>query len=214
MDGTEGATTQEPALLSAIGLCGLTLSSRSSAGQLCPSSARSSRNHTRARPSGRNIRPACAHGREERKEAPKIETKPLLFTHQTLLHFRFYHPPTRGTCRAPTAGVGHARPTRLKHGPLCHFSFPATMPSSCLRSTRLILPWEQQSSVGSPKQVERYVYSVALFHATCTYSVATDVQGGPYHIHHFTAQCQVKSSTNTPVMQGAKTNAHRKKVRL
>jgi hypothetical protein len=54
-----------------------------------PSSARTPRNHTRARPSGRNRRPACAHGRE-RKEAPKIETKPLLPTHQTPLHFRFW----------------------------------------------------------------------------------------------------------------------------
>jgi hypothetical protein len=103
--------------------CGLTLPPRSSAGQLCPSSARSSRNHTKARPSGRNRRPACAHGREW-KEAPKIESKPLL---------------------------SHTKRTPLS---LCHFSFPAAMPSSCLRSTRLILSWEQQSSVGSPKQVE------------------------------------------------------------
>jgi hypothetical protein len=71
--GRTTQTTQDPALLSAIGSCGITLPSRSSAGQLCPSSARSSRNHTRARPSGRNRRPACAH-RRERKEAPKIET--------------------------------------------------------------------------------------------------------------------------------------------
>ncbi len=39
-----------------------------SAGQLCPSSARRSRNHTRARPSGRNRRPACAHGRPGQDE--------------------------------------------------------------------------------------------------------------------------------------------------
>ncbi len=51
----------------------LTLPPRSSAGQLCPCSARTPRNYTRARSSGRNRRPACAHGRE-RKEAPKIET--------------------------------------------------------------------------------------------------------------------------------------------
>ena len=57
----------------AIGFCGLTLSPRSSAGQLCPSSAHSSRNHTRARPSGRNRRPACAHGRE-RKESSQVLT--------------------------------------------------------------------------------------------------------------------------------------------
>ena len=62
----------------------LTPSLRSSAGKHCPGSARSSRNHTRARPSGRSRMPACAHGRE-RKEAPKIETKPLLFTQQTPL---------------------------------------------------------------------------------------------------------------------------------
>ncbi len=49
----------------------LTLSSRSSTGQLCPGSAR-----TRARLYGRNRRPACAHGREL-KEAPKIEINPL-----------------------------------------------------------------------------------------------------------------------------------------
>jgi hypothetical protein len=55
----------------------LTLSVRSSAGQLCPVSARSPRNHTRARPSCRNRRPACAHGRE-RKKAPKFETKPFV----------------------------------------------------------------------------------------------------------------------------------------
>ncbi len=83
----------------------LTLSSRSSAGQLYPGSARTPRNHTRARFSGRNRRPACALGRE-RKEAPKNETKPVLF-----------HTPHTTS-----------------------FS-----PSSRLRSTRLILSWEQQS---------------------------------------------------------------------
>ena len=52
----------------------VTLSSRSSADLLCPGSARTPRNHTRARSSGRNRGPACAHGRE-RNEAPEIETK-------------------------------------------------------------------------------------------------------------------------------------------
>ncbi len=78
VSGTDDATTEDPTRHLAIGsLGGLAPSLRSSAGKLCPGSARSSRNHTRARPSGRNRRPACAHGREP-KEAPKFETKPYV----------------------------------------------------------------------------------------------------------------------------------------
>jgi hypothetical protein len=92
VNGTDDATTQDPTHThSAVGSPGsynsVAQSLRSSAGQLCPGSARSPRNHTRARPSGRNRRPACAHGRE-RKEAPKIETKPYVLLQ---LFFYQYH---------------------------------------------------------------------------------------------------------------------------
>ncbi len=102
-----------------LGLFGVELTPplRSFAGQLCPVSARSSRNHTRARPSGRNRRPACAHGRE-RKEAPKIEIKPFvllrLFTFPTHPSGNFFIPfaTLRSQQRCPAAASLPFRSTR------------------------------------------------------------------------------------------------------
>jgi hypothetical protein len=45
---------------------------------------------------------------------------------------------TNGTCRAPAAGVGHARSTRLKHGSRCHFNIPAAKPGGYLVNARPI----------------------------------------------------------------------------
>ena len=59
-----------------------------------------------------------------------------------------------GTCRAPSAGVGHTRSARLKHGSRCHFSFPTAKSSSSPRSRGPSLTWEQPSAVVSSKQVE------------------------------------------------------------
>jgi hypothetical protein len=86
-------------------------------------SARTPRNYTRARFSGRNRKPACAYGRK-RKEAPEIETRSLLLHTRTPLHSQLFHQPALGTCRAPTAGGGHARSTRQSVSDPVHMAKP------------------------------------------------------------------------------------------
>ena len=143
-DGRRNDPRSSAPLLSAIGLCGLTLSPRSSAGQLCPSSARSSRIHTRARPSGRNRRPACAHGRE-RKEAPKIELKPSLSHTHSIFAFPT-HPPGGLAARRPRASATPA-PRGSSTVPFatlvsqqrCPASAFAAQSSSCPGSSRVPL---------------------------------------------------------------------------
>ena len=145
VDGTDDATTQDPTQRTTTytTLSGrvsrsreltLALSLQSSAGQLCPGSARSPRNHTRARLSGRKRRPACAHGRE-RKEAPKIETKPFVLLQLFASRRRVRGP----ALRTP------ARPGRRYRTIQSVVSYP---PSAQLSFSSSFTPWPDRSADG------------------------------------------------------------------